>query len=132
MSYKIYMKIDGLAPETPTLEVMSFSWGATNTSTNTGGGGGTGRVHLQDLSVMRLTDENTPALFAACATGKHFPKVELSAVGSNADGKLDLFYKLTLSNALVSSIQHSGAEFSDEKPIESLSFHYMKVDVFAR
>jgi len=54
------------------IEVLSFSWGVTNSgSTSTGGGGGAGKATFQDLSIVHGIDKATPALLKACATGQH-------------------------------------------------------------
>ena len=54
------------------IEVLSFSWGVTNTgSIGGGGGGGAGRATFKDLSILHNVDKATPRLLEACATGRH-------------------------------------------------------------
>jgi type VI secretion system secreted protein Hcp len=54
------------------IEVLSFSWGVTNTgSIGGGGGGGAGRATFKDLSIVHNVDKATPPLLEACATGRH-------------------------------------------------------------
>jgi type VI secretion system secreted protein Hcp len=54
------------------IEVLSFSWGVTNTgATAAGGGGGAGKATFQDLSIVHKIDKASPLLMQACATGTH-------------------------------------------------------------
>ena len=52
------------------IEVLSFSWGVTNTGViAAGGGGGAGKATFQDLSIVHKIDKASPLLMQACATG---------------------------------------------------------------
>ncbi len=54
------------------IEVLSFSWGVTNSgSGGSGSGSGAGKATFQDLSIVHGIDKATPALLNACATGLH-------------------------------------------------------------
>src|SRR5262245_18678056 len=54
------------------IEVLSFSWGVTNTSpAQSGGGAGAGKATFQDLSIVHRIDKASPRLMEACATGTH-------------------------------------------------------------
>ena len=60
------------------LPVAAWSWGASNSGTSGGGsGGGAGKATIQDLSVTRLVDGQSPLLFKAVATGQRLPTVAL-------------------------------------------------------
>ena len=57
------------------IEVLSFSWGVTNSaSIGSGGGGGAGKATFQDLSFHHGIDKASPGLLRACATGEHTRK----------------------------------------------------------
>jgi type VI secretion system secreted protein Hcp len=54
------------------IEVLSWSWGVTQTgSVAHGGGGGAGRAVFQDFTFTHHLDKASPVLLKACATGEH-------------------------------------------------------------
>jgi type VI protein secretion system component Hcp len=59
------------------------------------------------LTLRRRIDKASPLLMKACATGTHFPKVDLH-VAKEAEGQPKLFWALTLTDVMVSSYQNSG------------------------
>ena len=75
---------------------------------------------------MNRVQRSSPLLFLALAQGEHINSaiVSLRKAGSNVD-----FYKMTLSNVFVESVQHSASEGSEEDtPTESVSLFFQKVD----
>ncbi len=107
-----FLKIDGITGESTDdkhkgeIDVMSFSWGATNPVTAlAGGGGGAGRVQLQPLRIAKTTDSSSPNLFLKCASGAHIKHAVLTA--RKAGEQPIEFLKITLSDVLVSSYQLS-------------------------
>lgn len=55
------------------IELLSFSFGASNPSPGaTGGGVGGGRVSASDLTIQQVVDKANPQLFGGCCTGTHF------------------------------------------------------------
>ena len=63
------LEIDGIKGETTdnkhegTIEIESFSWGASNTgSMSAGGGGGAGKVNFQDLHFTTRVNKASPLL----------------------------------------------------------------------
>ena len=62
------------------IEVLSFSWGVTNTVTpgGGGGGGGAGKATFHDLSFVHRIDRASPLLMKACATGTHIKEATLT------------------------------------------------------
>ena len=80
MAVDMYLKIDGVAGESTDskhkseIDVLSFSWGATQSASGAfGGGSGAGKVNILDLGITKRMDKSTPVLLAHCCTGKHFP-----------------------------------------------------------
>jgi type VI secretion system secreted protein Hcp len=129
MAFDTFLKIDGLTdPETNGLEVLSFSWGASE-QTSQGSNHATGKVTLSDLSIMKKVDPASPKLFQACVTGQHFQKVQLLALRNDDSGRRQPFYKLTLGDVVVGSIQHAGSAGGDDTPTESVSLNFAKVEI---
>ena len=102
--------IDGGDPGSPTIDVMSFSWGVSNTFTGShGGGGGAGKANFQDLSVMKLIDKASPLLAKACATGQHIQTVILN-VNRPGGPKGAPYMQYKLDDVFVTSVSHGGWE----------------------
>jgi type VI protein secretion system component Hcp len=60
------------------LPVAAWSWGVANSGTSgAGSGGGAGKASIQDLSITRLVDSQSPLFFRVAARGEHLPAVAL-------------------------------------------------------
>lgn len=116
------------------IEVLSWSWGATNSgSVRGGGGGGAGKVNVQDLSITKKFDKSSPQLFLRCATGQHIPKATLSVrkSASSAQGApnpSDDPLVFTLTDVMVSSYQTGVAQGGDA-PVDQVSFNFAKIEI---
>jgi type VI secretion system secreted protein Hcp len=109
------------------IDVLSFSWGATQQGTmEFGGGGGAGKVSYQDFHFTMLINKATPKLIEACSTGEHFPKAIFSA--RKAGKEQHEYLKITFSDVIVTSYQTGGGSGS-EIPTESVSLGFSKVEV---
>jgi len=80
-----FLKLDGIQGEskadkhTDEIDVLSFSWGATQSGTFAGGGGGgAGKVAMQDFHFTMLHSKASPALMLACAQGDHIKSAILT------------------------------------------------------
>ena len=132
MAVDMFLKIDGIDGDSVDrdhlkwIDIQSFSWGASNPVTSfPGGGGGAGKVSISDLNFMMLTNTASPELFRTCATGEHIKSAELSLRRDSERPEGD-FYKLKLSDVLVTSYQASGSEA--EIPSDSVSLNFVKID----
>ena len=105
------------------IDILSFSWGVSNSSTfNVGGGGGSGKSHFDNLTVMKASDKASPKLAQACAGGKHLEQAILH-VRKAGDGQQE-YYTITLTDVLVSSFQASAG---GQEVTESVSLAYAKI-----
>jgi type VI secretion system secreted protein Hcp len=135
-SWDAYLTVDGVQGESRRaghegeIELISFSFGASNpSSVGFGSGGGVGKVNLSDFNFVKRTDAASAELFKQCCSGKHFPtaKVVLYKAGGEG-GPLDyLIYEFE--EVYVSNIQWSGSEGGDGIPMESVAFSFGKVVV---
>ena len=131
MAVNAYLIIDGRpGPSTSkqnAIDIMSFSFGASQTSVVGVGSSGAesraGRANLGDVSIMKVVDKVSPLLFDDCVTGNILKKVDIIYDKPMGDDQQD-YYKIHMENALITSIQHSG---SSENPVESISFAYQKI-----
>src|ERR1041385_7233254 len=123
-----YLKLDGIDGESTDaghagqIEVQSWSWGVSNPSTvgPGSGGSGAGKIKFNEFTIKKTIDKASPALFMACATGKHIKEGVLS-VTRKAKGGSEDYYKVTLTDAMCSSWNQQGA--GDDLPTESVSFN---------
>lgn len=102
------------------IEVLSFSWGVTNSAT-AGGGGGAGKASFNDFVFTKKVDKSSPALMQACASGKHFKDVVVEILND----KGATLGRISFSDVMVSSYETGGA--GGDIPIESVSFNYSTI-----
>jgi len=136
-----FLKIDDIEGGSPApghsgeIEVLSFSWGVSNTVTRGAPTGG-GKVSVNDFSILKQVDKATPKLFLACVTGKLISKATLVCITPSTMGGTGFanppgeFYTIKLSDVLISSVQTTGA--TDEDPMaavtETLSMSFAKIE----
>lgn len=129
MAVDYFLKIDGIEGESQDekhkneIQLMSWSWGASNVSSVSGtGGSGAGKADLSDFSCMVYFDKSTPKFFKSICKGTHIAKGTMSAVKSGADGKP--YLKVDFTELFVTGLQMSA---SGEVPTVSLSFTYNEI-----
>jgi type VI secretion system secreted protein Hcp len=154
MAYDAFLKLDGIKGESMDakhkgeIDIMSFSWGLTQTGTHgVGGGGGAGKVNVQDISITKKVDSASPLLFLNCASGTHIKEGTL--VVRKAGGTQLEYLKIKLTDVLVSSYEPYGETgatgaapagsaanlrkdkwhvAADEIPLEEVSLNFGKVE----
>jgi type VI secretion system secreted protein Hcp len=131
MAVDYYLKLDGIQGESQDaahkdeIQIMSWSWGASQVSSVSGtGGSGAGKADLSDFSVMTYFDKATPKFFKSICSGTHIKTGTMTAIKSGADGKP--YLKVDFKELFVSSLQISG---SSEIPTVSLSFTYNEIKI---
>ncbi len=128
-----FLKVDGIEGESTDakhkgeIDIESWSWGLSNSgSASHGGGGGAGKASFQDFSFTTRVNRASPQLFLASASGTHIRSAVLTA--RKAGREQTEFYKVTLSDLLVSSYQQ-GAEGGDALPSEQVSLNFSKIEI---
>jgi type VI secretion system secreted protein Hcp len=131
MAVDFFLKIDGIKGESRDkahagqIEVLSWSWGASNSgSTHVGGGAGAGKTEAQDLHVVMRTNLATVPLLQNLVTGKHISAAYLYArkAGTNPFDYLEW----KLEDVLVSSYQMGGSG-GDDATNDQLSLNFAKL-----
>ena len=133
MAVDYFLKIQGIEGESHDakhkneIDVLSFSWGETQTGTHAGGGGGgAGKVSMQDFHFVMKTNKASPKLLLACANGEHIK--EATMVCRKAGKDQQDFMKIKFTDLLVSSYQTGGSSTSDEIPMDQISLNYAKIE----
>lgn len=133
MAVDIYLKVADIAGESQDaghkgeIDVLSWSWGLSQTGTmHMGGGGGAGRVNVQDLSFTHHVDKASPNLMKFCCNGKHFPEAKLT-VRKAGENPLE-YMVITMNDVLISGVS-TGAAGSDERQTENVTLNFGAVKV---
>lgn len=110
------------------IDVLSWSWGLSQTGTmHGGGGGGAGKVNVQDLTITKYVDRASPDLMLSMCQGTHYKNAKLTV--RKAGGAEPLPYLvITLEKVLVSSMT-SGGSGGDERLVETISLNFAVVKV---
>jgi type VI secretion system secreted protein Hcp len=130
-AFEIFLKLDGVEGESidakhpKEIEVLSFSHGLSMPPPLPGGGGG-GKASFSDFNITKLVDKSTPILFLKCAQGAHINEALLVLRQSGASGFE--FYKIKLTDVLITSVQTSGSSGGDNRPVESISLNFTKIE----
>jgi type VI secretion system secreted protein Hcp len=108
------------------IEVLSFSWGVTNSGTMaTGGGAGAGKATFQDLLIVHNIDKASPDLLRACATGTHLKEATITHRKAGK-GQLE-FLTVKMNDVIITGVTHGGA--TGQPYSETVSLAFAKVDL---
>lgn len=136
MAVDMFLKLEGVPGEskdqklTDHIEILSFSWGATQQGAyGTGTGGGAGKAHIQEPVFSHFVDKASTVLFQMCVSGKHIAKGEFIARRAGADGKPQPYLNLKFDDLIVSSVQQSGHHGGDDRMTESFTLNFRKFEV---
>ena len=131
MAVDVFLKLGDIKGEstdskhTGEIDVLSWSWGVSQSGTMAhGGGGGIGKASFSDLNIMHALDKASPVLMKACATGEHIKEGTLIARKAGKGQQEYLIIKMN--DILITSVAPSG---SSEEPTESVSLQCAKVDL---
>jgi type VI secretion system secreted protein Hcp len=133
MATDYFLKIEGIDGESMdakhkgSIQLESWSWGATNSASfGLGGGGGSGKVNMQDFHFVMTTSKASPGLILSCSQGKHIASATLSARKAGTEQNEYLTFKFT--DVLVSSYQIGGHGVGGELPVDQVSLAFAKVE----
>jgi len=134
MAADMFLKLDGIKGESPdskhkdAIEILSYSFGVTQTGTGSHGGGhGGGKAHLQDFQITHHQDSASPTFFAMCASGKHIK--EGTFIARKAGGDQQEYMTIKLTDVLISSVQSGGTGGGHDIPIEQVSLNFGKIEI---
>ena len=108
------------------IDVVSWSWGVSQSGTFGHGGGGAGEANFTDFNFTHHVDKASPLLMKACATGEHLSDATIT-VRKAGKGQQE-YLIITMSDLLVTSVSTS-AHAEGEVPIEGVVLTFAKVDL---
>jgi type VI secretion system secreted protein Hcp len=133
MAVDMFLKCKGLEGEAQDkehkdeIDVLAWSWGASNSGTShVGGGAGAGKVNVQDLSVTKWVDKSSTALLLACCNGKHFPEMTLTV--RKAGEKPLEYIVIIIKECLITSLS-TGGSGGEDRLTENVSINFATVEV---
>lgn len=129
--YDLFLRVDGIPGESldkqhpNEIVALSFKHSQEMTAATSGGGGG--RVTFSPLTIVKYLDVASPTLMLNSARGAHIPTAILT-VRSQGPSPLE-FYKITLSDVLITSVEVSGEGRSpDGKPLETVTLSFRRIE----
>jgi type VI secretion system secreted protein Hcp len=128
MAVDMFIKIDTIKGESKDsthkeeIELLSFSWGVTQSgTTHSGEGGGAGKVNVQDLLFTKYIDSASPNLLKASCKGTHFKEATIT-MRKAGDKPLE-YLKIKIKDILVSSVSTAGSN-GDDRQTESIALNF--------
>jgi type VI secretion system secreted protein Hcp len=107
------------------IEVLSFSWGVTNTGgMEIAGGGGAGKATFQGLSIIHNIDKASPQLLEACATGVHLKDATITHRKAGKGQQEFLIVKMN--DVIITAVTHGGT--ATQPASETVGLAFAKVD----
>jgi type VI secretion system secreted protein Hcp len=106
------------------IEVLSFSWGVTNSQTIKAAGAAAGKATFHDISFVHGIDKASPLLLRACATGEHLKEATIT---QRKAGKGQQEYLIIKMNDVIITGVTLGS--SDGTTSENVSIAFAKVDL---
>lgn len=130
MAADIFLKLDDVSGESKDdkhkdeIDVLSWSWGASQSGTShMGGGGGAGKVSVQDLSFTKYVDSASHLLLLDCCNGQHIKKGVL--VVRKAGATPLEYLKITMEDIIVSHVS-TGGSGGEDRITENITLNFSK------
>lgn len=106
------------------IDVLSWSWGASNSgTTHTGSGGGAGKVNVHDISFTKYIDSSSNALLQAVCIGKHYADATLTV--RKAGGTPLEYVMIKLEEVLVTGVS-TGGSIGEDRLTENITLNFAK------
>jgi len=133
MAIEYFLKLDGITGESASskhsgeIEVMSWSWGASNPTSIHGTGLSAGKVSISDITISKPVDKASAKLLELCCTGKHIATGTLSCSKSTGDKNPGDYLTIKLNEIHIASFQTGGSS-GDSVGSESISMAFLKFE----
>jgi len=111
------------------IDVLSWSWGCTQSgTTHMGSGGGGGKVNIQDIAISKYVDLASNDLIKRCCSGEHIDEGELIVRKSGGSAPVE-YFKIKFENIMISSYQTGGSKDGLDRITENLMLNFRKFEI---
>jgi len=108
------------------IELLTWSWGVTNSKPHTtGGGGAAGKATFHDLSFTHKIDKASPLLLQGCATGQHLKEATITRRKAGKGQQEYLVIKMN--DVVITSVAEEDGGGSSQ--VETVTLAFAKVDL---
>ena len=132
MGYRAFLTIKDFYGKGSDLRtpLLTFSWGSSSGSHvgDAGSWQSSDKVQVTELTVSRETDSDSPKIFHAVATGKHFDKAFVT-MEVEGFGGWQQYSQYELSDVILNSYRSSPPAGSPPKQIENLTLNFGKLNI---
>lgn len=96
------------------IECISWGWAMTQSgTTHSGEGGGSGKVNVQDVSIVKYIDKASGPLIKACCSGSPIKEAKLTIRKAATDKSSNPYVELTMKKCIITSVTTGGSGDSD-------------------
>lgn len=106
------------------IEVIAFSSGVFRSLES--GGTAYSKPQFLEFQVSKNVDRSSPLLFVNCAIGKHFPTAVITVTKLIGDKPVD-FFKVTLTDVLITSVHSTGTDGKSGSLTESVTLAFSTI-----
>ena len=130
MAMDMFLVIEGVKGESQdkvmgekgAIDVLAWSWGASQSGTmHMGSGGGAGKVNIQDISVTKYIDKATHDLLLHVCNGEHYPSAVLTC--RKAGGNALEYLTITMTDVMITSLS-TGGSGGEDRLTENISLNF--------
>lgn len=133
MAVDMFIKIGDIKGESTdkkhekAIDVLSWSWGISNTgTTHQGSGGGSGKASVQDLTFTKYSDAASHALLLSASNGTHHKKANLVVRKAGGKGAPIEYIKIEMTEVLITSVSCGGSG-GEDRLTENVTLNFAKV-----
>jgi len=105
------------------IDILAWSWGASNAGTTHVSGTGGGKGFFQDLALTKYIDASTTELLKAVSTGARFATAKLSV---RTAGSVPVTYVVFQMEDVIASKLSSGGSSGEDRLTENISLNFAK------
>lgn len=122
------LEIDGIEGESTAgghegaIDILTWSWGVSVDAPSNPTRPVVGRPAFTDLTFSAATSKASPTLMLTCAQGKHLKSAILYVWKTTREGEQHEFFKITLTDVLITNFQQSGSDGTQLAEQFNLSF----------
>lgn len=110
------------------IPILGYSLGV-EVPQSSGSGQSTGKRSYEPISVYKNAGPVTVQLAQALINGEALLKVEILVYKTTKNGKESLYFKITLTNARISTLQHEPGDTVDQDELETIQFVFQKIEM---